>query len=91
MRSQTLQARDLFATLFGPLTGLGLRARKLADAPLLFAVSYVPTRNLNSKIKLPFVPRLQTPLMLISFLKSYYSGLMVGMGVVSQECRSIWQ
>ncbi len=39
----------------------------------------------------PFVLALPVTLTLISFLKRYYSGLMVGMGNVSQECRSVWR
>ncbi len=47
--------------------------------------------NIDRRLPIPFVPALPAPSMPISFLKRYYSELMVGMGEVSQECRSVWQ
>jgi hypothetical protein len=55
------------------------------------AASYARNGSVSPEMPVPFVPALPFALMLISFLKSYYSGLMVGMGEVSQECRSVWQ
>lgn len=92
MKSETLLSKKTVASAT-PKQSIrcNFRAATIAATPSFFVASNVRIGNLNPEMIVPSVPTLPVPLMLISFLKRYYSGLMVEMGQVSQECRSEWQ
>ncbi len=93
-----MKRRERFAG-FGPanaskperLADCGLLTRLFAVPPPSFLVAAIQNGNVFLRRQVPFVPALSRRATLFSALKSPYSGLMVEMGEVSQECRSAWR
>jgi len=90
-RQNPLASKQIEAFPQPRLFGCVARVGDGISAPSFFFAMTAQIGNIDPKMHMPFVPTLPAPVMPISSLKRYYSGLMVAVGEVSQECRSVWQ